>query len=193
MHGILRRSLPAFVPKLQDRTQHHVHFAVGKGVHLLRAEQEVHEATVHGKGLSPRRLVQGAEGRHAAVFVVDVKELVVFQQDMRNFGRTVVKPFCRISCIVIYIGDGIEVGVIGLPFRFHALRRGSFLRSRLRALRTAGAENGQSKQQQKGNKLSESPQSIHPLWFFRGLTEGQCPSVSLRFWIRRERSRQPWR
>ena len=46
--------------------------------------------------------------------------------------------------------------------------------------------------QQKGKKLSESPQCIHPLWFFRDLTEEQCPSVSLQFWIRRQRCQQPW-
>ena len=167
--GVLRvlpRRLPACMPEAQDRAQHHVHFAVGKLVHLLCAKQKVHELPVHGQRLASRVFIQGAEIGHAAVLVIDVKELVVFQQDMRNFGRTVIKPLCRISCIVIYIGDGIEVGVIDLSFRFHALRRGSFLRSCLPAFRAAGTERGQDQQQQKGKKLSESPQCIHPLWFF---------------------------
>ena len=123
---VLPRRLPACVPEAQHRAQHHVHLSAGDVVHLLGAEQEVHELPVHGQRLSPRIFVEGAEIGHAAVLVIDVKELVVFQQDMRNFGRTVIKPLCRISCIVIYIGDGIEVGVIDLSFRFHALRARQF-------------------------------------------------------------------
>ena len=61
--------------------------------------------------------------------MVYVEKPVIFAQNTRNFGRTVVKLFCRISCIAIYEGDGIKIAEVAL-----ALRLG------LRGLAGAGAQ-----------------------------------------------------
>ena len=105
------------MPQAQHRAEHHVHFAVRELVHLPGAEQEIDKPLVDLHRLAARVFVERAEIDKAAVLVINVKKLVVFLQNMRNFGRTLIKAFCRISCVVIYIGDRVEVGIIYLSLR----------------------------------------------------------------------------
>ena len=164
--GVARGGLAAVVPGAQHRAEHHVHLAAGQFVHLLGVQQELNELFVEFQRLAPRPAVERAEVVHAAVLVVDVEEPVVFRQDMRNFGRTLVKAFCRISCIVVYIGDGVEIAVIDLALGLDLLRKGRFGHTFLRRRGGAGAHDEQRQQRKGGADPLNQNCSVHLLCFF---------------------------
>ena len=111
------------MPQVQHRAQHHIHLPAGQITQLPAIEQKVDELSVYLQGLSPGVPVQRAEIVLPGILVINIEQLMVFFQYMRNFGRTVRKLFCRISCIAIDKRDGVKESEIGLALRFHALLR----------------------------------------------------------------------
>ena len=114
---VLGSSLTAVMPGAEHSAHHHVHLPVGGFIQFLCHIQERYQLLIHRHRLSPRLLVDGAEVVDAGILMVDIEELVIFFQNMRNFGRTFLEPFCRISCIAVHIGDGIEIGKVGFTLR----------------------------------------------------------------------------
>ena len=115
--------LPAIMPQMQHRAQHHVHLSPGQLVKLAAVEQKLHQFRGDLQRFSPGVSVERAQVVLPGIFMVDVKELMVFFQNMRNFGRTVRKLFCRISCVAIDKRDGIKESEIGLSHRLTAFLR----------------------------------------------------------------------
>ena len=114
---VIGGGLPAVMPKAEHRAHHHVHLPVGGFIQVPGHIQKRDQLFIHRQRFSPRLLIDGAEVVDAGILMVDIEELVIFFQNMRNFGRTFLEPFCRISCIAVHIGDGIEIGKVGFTLR----------------------------------------------------------------------------
>ena len=110
------------MPQTQDSTEHHIHLAVGQFLHCFGILEKIDQLFIYSESLSTGIFIEGAKVIHAGIFMINIKEPVIFFQQKRCFGRTVIKPFCRIARIIIDVGDCIEIGEINLPFRLNYFR-----------------------------------------------------------------------
>ena len=114
---IVRRRFAHVVPERENASHHHVHLSAGQRIELPGIEQKLHQPGIHRYRVSAGHFIHRAEVVYAGILVVDIKKLVIFPEHISKFGRTVRKPFCRITCIAVNIGHRVKVGEIAFPLR----------------------------------------------------------------------------
>ena len=112
---IVRRRFARIVPERENASHHHVHLSAGQRIELPGIEQKLHQPCIHRYRVSAGHFIHRAEVVYAGILVVDIKKAVIFSERISNFGRTVRKPFCRIACITVNIGNRVKVGEIAFP------------------------------------------------------------------------------
>ena len=76
----------AIVPGAKHRAHHHIHFAAGDVVNLPGIQHKLNQFLIYRHRITARQAVDGAQIIDTGVFMVDIKELVVFLQNAGNPG-----------------------------------------------------------------------------------------------------------
>ena len=98
---------PGVVPQLQHAAHSNIHGAAGEGIVLLAVLEQADDPPVHFHRGDARLVVDGFQVVHAGIVVVDVKELVIFQQLVVEFLGLGLKGLLRLS-VAQDGGDGVK-------------------------------------------------------------------------------------
>ena len=93
--GVGYRLLPGIVPQGQNAAHGHVDLAAGEGVVFFAVLQQFQNPAVHFYRGNPRLIVYRFQVGHPIVFVVNVEQLVIFQQFIMECLGLLLKRFLR--------------------------------------------------------------------------------------------------
>ena len=118
---IVNARRPGIVPQFQHAAHGNVDFSIGQGVVLLALQQQIHNPLVYRHRGNARLIVDGFQVGNAFVIVIDVEQLVIFQQLVMDCLGLLLKCFLRFG-IPQNGGHRIKQGqkcglVLGWPLR----------------------------------------------------------------------------